>query len=99
MLLCVVIENPIMTILSVPRDSAKTFAISGLSVIGREKYGVFPLRGKLINPRDANPKQLAENAEFSDLKKIIGLTQGKTYNNARDLRYGSILVLTDAGTL
>ena len=27
-------------------DSAKALAVSGLSVIGRDKWGVFPLRGK-----------------------------------------------------
>jgi DNA topoisomerase-2 len=32
-------------------DSAKTMAISVLSVVGRDKYGVFPLRGKLLNVR------------------------------------------------
>lgn len=79
------------------RDSAKTFAISGLSVIGRDYYGVFPLRGKLINPRDANPKQLSENAEFHNIKRILGLTQGKIYHDTKDLRYGHVLILTDAG--
>ena len=32
-------------------DSAKALAVSGLSVLGRDKYGVFPLRGKLLNVR------------------------------------------------
>ena len=33
-------------------DSAKAMAIAGLGVIGRDKYGVFPLRGKLLNVKD-----------------------------------------------
>jgi DNA topoisomerase-2 len=27
-------------------------AVAGLSVVGRDKYGVFPLRGKLLNVRE-----------------------------------------------
>ena len=77
-------------------DSAKTFATSGLAVIGREAFGIFPLRGKLLNVREASPQQLAGNAEFAAIKAILGLSQGKVYNDTKDLRYGSILILTDA---
>ena len=48
----------------------KTLAIAGLSVVGRDYYGVFPLRGKCKNVRDASVKQLTENKEFNDLKKF-----------------------------
>lgn len=37
-------------------DSAKALAVSGLSVLGRDKYGVFPLRGKLLNVREKEKK-------------------------------------------
>merc|ERR1719262_2028179 len=40
-------------------DSAKALAIAGLSVIGRDRYGVFPLRGKLLNVRDVAQRQVA----------------------------------------
>ena len=39
-------------------DSAKTMAISGLSVIGRDTYGVFPLKGKILNVKEATKKQI-----------------------------------------
>ena len=39
-------------------DSAKTLAVAGLSVVGRDHYGVFPLRGKCKNVRDASVAQL-----------------------------------------
>ena len=42
------------TLIITEGDSAKALAVSGLSVIGRDYYGVFPLRGKLLNVRDAN---------------------------------------------
>lgn len=78
--------------------SAKTMAIAGLSVIGRDKYGVFPLRGKLLNVKDVTPKKILENEEISNLKKIIGLESGKVYKSTSELRYGKILILTDADT-
>mgnify|MGYP000106082697 CR=1 FL=1 len=77
-------------------DSAKALAISGLSVVGRDRYGVFPLRGKPKNVRDASVKQLMSNQEFSDLKKILGLQQDKTYKDLSELRYGRLMIMTDA---
>jgi DNA topoisomerase-2 len=76
--------------------SAKTFAISGMTVVGRDKYGVFPLRGKVLNIRDAAPKKIAENQEIIDLKAILGLEQGKEYKSLSDLRYGKVMILADA---
>ena len=32
--------------------SAASMAIAGLSVVGRDQYGVFPLKGKVLNVRD-----------------------------------------------
>jgi DNA topoisomerase-2 len=77
-------------------DSAKASAIAGLSIIGREYYGVFPLRGKLLNVRDATPAQLLKNEEINNLKKILGLQQGKEYTTTKNLRYGGIMIFTDA---
>ena len=84
------------TLIVTEGDSAKTLAVAGLSVVGRDYYGVFPLRGKCKNVRDASVKTLTENKEFSDLKKILGLQQGKEYADTRDLRYGRLLIMTDA---
>uniref|UniRef100_A0A6C0F911 DNA topoisomerase (ATP-hydrolyzing) n=1 Tax=viral metagenome TaxID=1070528 RepID=A0A6C0F911_9ZZZZ len=77
-------------------DSAKTFAVSGLSEIGRDYYGIFPLRGKLLNVREATPKQLIDNVEINAIKQILGLQQGRIYESLSDLRYGHIEILTDA---
>lgn len=86
------------TLILTEGDSAKTFAIAGLSVIGRNQYGVFPLRGKLLNVRDASIKQIADNVEINYLKQIIGLRQEQIYTNETisELRYGHIMLLTDA---
>ncbi|NBY39668.1 MAG: hypothetical protein EBQ66_01840, partial [Flavobacteriia bacterium] len=80
-------------------DSAKTFAVSGLSVIGRDYYGIFPLKGKLLNVREASPTQIMGNEEISNLKQIMGLKHGEDYTDDakfNQLRYGRIVVLTDA---
>jgi DNA topoisomerase-2 len=79
-------------------DSAKATAISGLSVVGRDNYGVFPLRGKLLNTKTATYAQLANNEEINHIKQIIGLQTGKKYKSVSELRYGKILIMTDADT-
>lgn len=81
-------------------DSAKATAISGISAIksGRDLFGVFPLRGKLLNVREATTSQIINNQEIIELKKILGLKTGTKYdiNNLNELRYGSILLMMDA---
>lgn len=84
------------TLILTEGDSAKTTAVSGLSRIGRERYGVFPLRGKLLNVREANTKQIFDNEEITNLKKILGLQQGKDYTkDLSGLRYGCVMIFTD----
>ncbi|TPX41187.1 hypothetical protein SeMB42_g05685 [Synchytrium endobioticum] len=83
------------TLILTEGDSAKALAVSGLSVIGRDSYGVFPLRGKLLNVRDATHKQLMDNAEISSLKKILGLQHNKEYKTVDGLRYGHLMLMTD----
>ena len=76
-------------------DSAKALAMAGRSVIGSDKYGVFPLKGKLLNVRDASPKQLLENEEIINIKKILGLQHNKEYHDLNELRYGGIILMCD----
>ena len=77
-------------------DSAKTMAIAGLSEVGRDKFGVFPLRGKVLNVKDVNIKKITENEEISNLKKILGLETNKNYDSSiDDLRYGKIMIMVD----
>lgn len=83
------------TLILTEGDSAAAYALAGIEVVGRERFGVFPLRGKLLNVRDKSPDQLAKNEEIKAIKQIMGLKQGKKYTDLSQLRYGSILVLTD----
>ena len=88
------------TLILTEGDSAKATAISGISAIpnGRNLFGVYPLRGKLLNVREASINQINNNQEIGDIKKILGLKSGIIYNktNINELRYGSVMIMTDA---
>lgn len=88
-------EGHLCTLILTEGDSAKALAVSGLSVVGRDYYGVFPLRGKLLNVREASVKQVSENEEITQIKKILGLQHGTEYTDTRSLRYGRVMIMTD----
>jgi DNA topoisomerase-2 len=50
--------------------------VSGLSVLGRDRFGVFPLKGKLLNVREASHRHVRDNVEFTAIKTILGLQHG-----------------------
>jgi DNA topoisomerase-2 len=83
------------TLILTEGDSAATSAISGLKEVGRERWGVFPLRGKLLNVRDITVQKFNANEELTAIKKILGLEQGKQYKNVSELRYGRVMVMAD----
>ncbi|KAH9403955.1 DNA topoisomerase 2-beta [Tyrophagus putrescentiae] len=60
------------TLILTEGDSAKALVVSGLGEAGRDRYGVFPLRGKLLNVREATHKQIMENKEINNIIKILG---------------------------
>jgi DNA gyrase/topoisomerase IV subunit B len=86
------------TLILTEGDSAKALAIAGLSVVGRDYFGVFPLRGKVLNVRDVPLKKVSDNNEISNLVKIMGLKFNKKGKEEilKDLRYGRIMIFTDA---
>jgi DNA topoisomerase-2 len=83
------------TLILTEGDSAKAMALSGLSQEQRKTFGVYPLKGKVLNVKDTSDSKVEQTKEISELKKIIGLTSGKKYANVADLRYGSIMIMTD----
>lgn len=83
------------TLILTEGDSAKALAVSGLTEVGRDNYGVFPLRGKLLNVREANHDQIMKNVEITNIKTIMGLQHGKQYESVDSLRYGSLMIMTD----
>ncbi len=83
------------TLILTEGDSAKTTAISGLKVVGRERYGVFPLKGKILNVKDISADKKMKNAELTFIKQILGLEAGKKYTDLKQLRYGRVMIMTD----
>ena len=84
--------------------SAKTYAVSGIQVgydgkKGRDWFGAYALRGKLLNVRNANMSSISKNKEISDLVNALNLkydtdyTDDKNFNN---LNYGYLMIMTDA---
>lgn len=76
-------------------DSALSLAVAGLAVVGRDYYGCYPLRGKILNVREATADQINKNAEIQAIKKIMGLQHRKRYEDTSSLRYGHLMIMTD----
>jgi DNA topoisomerase-2 len=83
------------TLILTEGDSAKTLAIAGLAVVGRQKYGVFPLKGKILNVKDISADKKLKNQELTYIKQILGLETGKVYTDVKQLRYGKLMIMTD----
>jgi len=85
------------TIIFCEGDSAKAGIVSGLSSEDRNIYGVYPMKGKILNVRGELTKKIAENKEIIEIKKILGLETNKVYthDNFKKLRYGKVLFMTD----
>jgi DNA topoisomerase-2 len=79
--------------------SAMSGIVSGLSSEDRNTIGIYPLKGKLLNVRGEQTKKIADNKEITDIKKILGLENGREYKSIDDvnqyLRYGKIMLMTD----
>lgn len=88
------------TLILTEGDSAKALAVAGLAVVGRQTFGVFPLRGKLLNVRDLPLKTALENQEIRGIVTAMGLEPGRAYAGglpeARSLlRYGRVMIMAD----
>lgn len=77
-------------------DSARGTVLTGLSIVGRDLWGVFPIKGRPLNVRDVPVSKIVNNDEIANIIKIIGLVPGKKYTNLKELRYGKIVFFTDA---
>ncbi|KAF2758508.1 DNA topoisomerase II [Pseudovirgaria hyperparasitica] len=83
------------TLILTEGDSAMALALAGRAVVNPDLFGVFPLRGKLLNVRDASIDQISKNTEIQNIKKFIGLQHKKDYTDTKGLRYGHIMIMTD----
>ena len=84
--------------------SAKTYAVQGIEVglfgkIGRDWNGIYALRGKVLNTRNAKVESISKNIVISDIIKALGVKTGVDYtleHEFKTLRYGKIVMITDA---
>ena len=84
--------------------SAKTFAVMGIEVgfeekKGRDWFGIYPLRGKILNVRNASPPAVSKNREVTDIIQALGIRFGVDYTqegNYQSLNYGRIMLLCDS---
>ncbi|EGE78098.1 DNA topoisomerase II [Blastomyces dermatitidis ATCC 18188] len=83
------------TLILTEGDSAKGLAMAGRAIVGPDLFGVFPLRGKLLNVRDASVDQISKNAEIQNIKNFLGLQHKKEYTDTKGLRYGHLMIMTD----
>ncbi|SMQ45370.1 unnamed protein product [Zymoseptoria tritici ST99CH_3D7] len=83
------------TLILTEGDSAALLALAGRAVVNPDHFGVFPLRGKILNVRDASVDQISKNAEIQNIKKFLGLQHKKEYTDAKSLRYGHLMIMTD----
>jgi DNA topoisomerase-2 len=92
------------TLIVVEGLSAKTYAVQGIEneifgKKGRDWFGIYPLRGKILNTRNAKPIAITKNKVVTDVIKALGLKYGTDYTdeeNFKTLRYGRLMILTDA---
>ena len=83
------------TLILTEGDSAALLALAGRAVVNPDLFGVFPLRGKILNVRDASIDQISKNQEIQNIKKFMGLQHKKDYADAKGLRYGHLMIMTD----
>lgn len=85
--------------------SAKTYVTKGIDCgevfgkSGRDFIGIYALRGKLLNTRNATASSISKNKVITDIIKALGLKTGIDYmlpENYKKLRYGKVLVICDA---
>jgi DNA topoisomerase-2 len=90
-------DGHLCTLILTEGESASVLALAGRAVVNQDLFGVFPLRGKLLNVRDATVDQIMKNQEIQNIKKFMGLQHKKEYTIAdmKGLRYGHLMIMTD----
>jgi DNA topoisomerase-2 len=90
-------DGHLCTLILTEGESASVLALAGRAVVNQDLFGVYPLRGKLLNVRDASVDQIMKNEEIQNIKKFMGLQHKKHYeaSDLKTLRYGHLMIMTD----
>ncbi|KAF9767745.1 DNA topoisomerase 2 [Fusarium sp. DS 682] len=83
------------TLILTEGDSAKGLAVSGRAILDPDRIGVFPLRGKMLNVRNAGIDQITKNQEIQNIKQFLGLKHKQVYTDTKGLRYGHLMIMAD----
>lgn len=92
------------TLILVEGLAAKTYAVKGIDIgafgkRGRDWFGIYALRGKVLNVRNAQTSSISKNKVISDIIKALGAKLNVDYTLDKifkTLRYGKIMIITDA---
>ena len=98
-------KNSKCTLIIVEGDSAKNLVMSGFAVIGRANYGVYPIRGKILNVRnklqsakkkfDWLEKTSPDAIEVKNIVSILGIDLSNPQQKCSELNYQNVMVMTD----
>lgn len=74
-------------------------AAKAVKSVGDKRWiGSYPLKGKVLNVLETPLTKLLMNVEINNIIQIIGLEIGVKVESIEQLRYGKIVVMTDADT-